>query len=181
MEGLTGPTAARRKFAAALTPPLRVPAEAVVGRRFYFGTPWGEFRKAPGYLPDFLTTRVTGPQGPRREVPGWVNELLDATPLSRLEGMADMIAGVGTPGATRPTGSEVALTALSGVRAQRVNERRAVQDLVIRALERARERGEVGEIRRFYPRGDEEPTGRTARALEVQRALDRSRERRRRR
>lgn len=171
IEGLTSPEAFRRQWLSMLSPPLRYPAEAVTGTNFRFGGDFGSYRHAPRWLPDFLTQEVGGPAGPQREIPGWVNELIRATPGSRLSGTVDALLGATDPKATRG-GLDALLGLTTGVRTQKIDEARAARQQNLAALEALVERGEVGEQRIFWGRGDRDALSEEAlRELEIHRAL----------
>jgi hypothetical protein len=88
--GLATPSGFRRQILGGITPAVRLPFEAAVGKSMYFNEEFGAYRKAPSWLPDALTTEIKLPDGTvRREIPGNINEILNALPISRIEGLVD--------------------------------------------------------------------------------------------
>lgn len=80
----------RRQILGGVHPVVRLPAEWATNRSFYFGDEWGKYRKAPEWLPEEFTTKITLPDGRvRYEVPGAINELVRALPSSRLDSMVE--------------------------------------------------------------------------------------------
>lgn len=165
-------TGVRRGVVAAMSPPLRLPIEQTMNRSAYFGSEMGTYRRAPGWIPDALTTEVSVDGRKVREIPGWVNDwLLNGAPWSRVGATANTWLDE-----RRGFVARVARTA-TGVRAYSVDEEREVQRAIVRYLEEATSRGEVGEIRAFFQRDDSEPLPpRLQFALEAHRALRRQRE-----
>lgn len=161
---LQGP---RRKFLAGLTPPIRMPLEALTNRNFYFGDEWASYRRAPG-----AWKALTG----QEEVPGWSNELIRSLPTSRALGTINRI--VGTSEVEGPL--EKLLTLGTGLRVRQIDTRRSAQRVIEKALEEAEGRGEVGRITRAYEREGHPLTPEAKNLLEIQKELDRARKRHRR-
>lgn len=177
LEGVSSPAAFRRQWLASLTPLLRLPLEATADTSFRFGGKFGSYRSAPEWLPDALTTEVAGPT-PRREIPGWVNELLRGLPTARGASMIDQFMRLDEKNTTKDW-KDFTVGALTGARTQKLDEQRARVQQNAADLEEALLRGEVGEIKRYYRRGEGDLTPEAEAALAEQAALERARRRNR--
>jgi hypothetical protein len=168
----------RRGLLAGMQPQLRAASEAALGQSFYFGGDPLAYRAAPRILPDALTNVTELPSGKKvREVPGWVNHwLLGATPLSRFRSELDGLLD------ERLDPQAKAIDALTGVRLTSVDQRVQARRAIVRWLEEAEARGEVGKIEAFFQRGEgDEQLGQAIQALDSLRAADKKRAQGRRR
>ncbi len=136
--------------AGGVNPVLKLPAEYATNRNFFFGTEWGEYRRAPFMLQPFAR-EVPGPNGTvRHEVPGPVNELINASPLSGVESTINRLADSRQPIHLR------LLNAMTGFRVQGVDEEAELQKRIAQYLKDHVRSGEVGELEVFFSRLREE-------------------------
>lgn len=156
LDAVTSFEGLRRSGLGALHPLAKYPLEQAVNRNFFFGGEAGSYRRKPGWLPGgvpLLTEEITRPDGETvYESPGWLNDLIGATPASRAlkiidtardgrKGLADRVARL-----------------VTGARTVTVDQRRATAEVLEKWLESRARRGEVGKINAFFSRFDEENT-----------------------
>lgn len=149
--GLSGLDAARKNLLGSLQPAIRLPAEYVSGRSFYFGSDFGSYRKAPAYLEPFAD-KIPGRNGSpdRYEIPGTLNELMNATPLAGMQGMLDKFVD------SRRSLLNKAFVLSTGVKVSSADLDREMKRRVAAYLKDKVESGQVGEIDAFFARGDPE-------------------------
>lgn len=129
-----------------LQPALKLPLEWGTNRNFFFGTEWGEYRKAPVSLRPFAS-EVPGPNDSvRYEVPGAVNELVNASPLSGIDSTLNRLADD-----RQPIGLRL-LNAITGFRVQSVDEEAELQRKIASFLKSRVRSGQVGELEVFFSR-----------------------------
>jgi len=143
-----GPRAGRRQVLSSLNPVFKTPLEAITNRNFFFGDEFAKFRKAPSFAPPGFpgVTEFVDKQGvKRREVPGWVNAwLIGALPTSRMVRTADKWLD-----SNRGFAQNLADTA-TGLQIKNVDHEREVRRAIKEYLVRAADRGEIGQIERFF-------------------------------
>jgi hypothetical protein len=149
---LLGPgTFLRKNVLGGMLPPLRLGAEAVVGKSFYFGSDFGTFRHAPAWLPAAFTDEITLPDGTKRyEISGQANELLNALPTSRLEGLVSKWLD------SNRSKVSTLLQTLTGVRTISVDMRQEMERRLVDYLKSKAKSGQVGETLVFFNRMDPE-------------------------
>lgn len=151
--GLTTPVGLRRTGLGGIHPVLRLPSEATVNRSFYFGSDWGEYRKAPNWLPDALTEEVKLPGGRiRREIEGPWNELMGALPTSRLGATLNKIMD------ERRSSWDKVFNAVTGARTLSVDQKAELKKKLVAYLQQKASAGQVGKVEQFFSRLDPEDT-----------------------
>lgn len=161
------------KFAAGLSPPLKLGLEAVTNRNLFTGGEFASDRSAPGFLPSSLpgvrTFRTKGGET-YKEIPAWANELLRALPTSRFTNTVESIVED-----EAPTLDKIAKHAL-GLSVVRPGQRRGVARGLARYLQQEAGRGNVGRSQSFWARiaeGEELPEG-LVEAIKAEASLKRS-------
>lgn len=142
------PRAFRRNVLGGLQPAIKLPAEAITGRNFFFGDEFGNFRRAPRWLPEFLTRTITLPDGTQRhEVAPEINEIINAMPMTRLNSMANAIFD------DRRSAINKAVNILTGIRTMSVDQEREFKLRLADYLKDSAKRGLAGERIVYFERG----------------------------
>lgn len=141
------PMALRKQILGGLHPLLKLPAEAVTDRSFYFGTEFGEYRR--GLLGGRIgTDEIVLPDGTvRKEVPGIINEWGSAMPWARQMGIVNKLVDN-----REKHWGKLLLQLGTGVRMQTVNEKRELKRRLLAYLQAAEKRGQVRQLDRFFSR-----------------------------
>ena len=141
------PMAIRKNVLGGLHPALKLPAEAVTGRNFYFGTDFGTYRR--GLLGGRVgTDEIVLPDGTvRKEVPGIINEWGSAMPWARQMGIVNKLVDN-----REQHWGKLLLQLGTGVRMQSVNEKRELKRRLLSYLQAAEKRGQVRQLDRFFSR-----------------------------
>lgn len=151
---IASPTGARRSVLGGLHPMLKLPAEAVTNRDFFFGGEFGEYRKAPAVAARLgFGSKIDLPDGRERyEWPGAVREVMDALPFTRQFKTFDRFfdAEKDKIGSTVQT--------LTGLRMQSIDQERELKDAIYGWLKEAAKDGRVGEFNNWVSRFDAEDT-----------------------
>ncbi|RME04187.1 MAG: hypothetical protein D6812_04500, partial [Deltaproteobacteria bacterium] len=143
------PSGFRREVLGQLHPALKIFAEASLNRNFRFGGEFGTYRKAPNWLPQEFTREVDLGGGKKRyEVPGVVNEIIGALPISSLEAIVDKWFD-----AKRPLINKL-LNTTTGVRISSVDEEQEFKLRVMAYLKERANAGLVGETLVYFDRLD---------------------------
>lgn len=142
------PEAVKHVLLGSMQPALKLPAEALMGRSFYFGTDFGSYRKAPYLLQHTpLSTEVPGPNGTTRyEVPGIVNELSNASPTAGIESTINRL------GDSRQGMASRLINAVTGFRIQSSDQEAELQRRISDYLRSQTQSGTVGELQVFFQR-----------------------------
>lgn len=140
------PQAFRREALGGVHPALKLPAEAITGRSFYYGTEWGTYRRA-GVLERPFAREVPGPDGQvLHEVPGLINELSSAAPTAWINTTLNRLFDERQPPFAR------LLNVATGLRVQSVDvgseRRRRIADYLRSKLRS----GDVGVLEVFFSR-----------------------------
>jgi hypothetical protein len=152
--GMATPRGFRRGVLGGMHPVLRVPAEAVTNRSFYFGGEFGEYRKAPAWIREAgLADEITLPDGTKRwEISGSANEILNALPTSRMDSMLNKLLDDNRPK------WDALINVTTGVRTVTVDMRTELRKRVEQYLKAKVASGEVGETLIYFNRLDPETT-----------------------
>lgn len=147
---LTGgrPEAVKHVALGSMQPLVKLPAEALMGRSFYFGTDFGSYRKAPFLLQHTpISTEVPGPNGTiRYEVPGLLNELSNAAPTAGIESTINRL------GDSRQGIVARLINAVTGFRIQSSDQEAELQRRISDYLRGQTRSGTVGELQVFFER-----------------------------
>lgn len=167
--GSVTPTGFRRQVLGALNPAIKTPLEAAANRSFYFGSEFGDFKRAPRFLPQgFPGVRefVTKEGKTLREVPGWVNAwLVGALPSSRFASTLDKWFD------ENKGFLDKVLDTATGAKVYSVDQKRQARKAIEQFLSEAADRGEIGLIENFYARGGEEVPDELQAALQALKQL----------
>jgi hypothetical protein len=141
------PMAIRRQVLGGMHPALKLPAEAVTGKSFYFGTDFGTYRR--GLLGGRIgTDEIVLPDGTvRQEVPGIINEWGSAMPWARQMGIVNKLVDN-----REQHWGKLLLQLGTGFRMQNVNEKRELKRRLLVYLQAAEKRGQVRQLDRFFSR-----------------------------
>lgn len=140
------PESIRRVGLGALHPAVKLPAEAITGRSFYFGTDFGSYRKAPAVMEPFAT-EVPGPNGEvRYEIPGVLNEVMNALPTAGMDATLNRLAD------DRRSIAGRLVNALTGFQTQSVDQEAELQRRISDYLYDQVKSGTVGELKVFFER-----------------------------
>lgn len=151
---VSSPVGARRQVLGGMHPFLKLPAEAVTNRDFFFGDEFGAFRKAPNMLGKLgLASEVKLPEGKTRmEWPGTLREGLDALPISRIYKTFDRFFD------DNRDKIGAAVQGLTGARMQTVDQERELKSAIYQYLSDKAKSGEVGEFQTWTSRFAPEDT-----------------------
>lgn len=151
--GSLTPQGFRQNVLGGLNPPIKVVAEGITNRSFYFGGEWAAYRRAPAWLPRVLTKEISLPNGKKvYEIDGAANELLNALPTSRLDSTLDKLVGSFVRGERAPLLTAMQLS--TGVRAMSADTERELQAALKRYLHDKVRSGEIGETVNYFSRID---------------------------
>lgn len=140
------PEAIKHVLLGSMQPALKLPAEALMGRSFYFGTDFGSYRKSPLTLEPFAQ-EVPGPNGTTRyEVPGIINELNNALPTAGIDSTINRL------GDSRQGMAARLLNAVTGFRIQSSDREAELQRRISDYLRGQTRAGTVGELQVFFQR-----------------------------
>lgn len=142
MSMLTSLDSIRRHGLGGTQPVLKLGGEALLDKSFYFGTEFGSYRKAPFLLRPFAKDMGDG----KREVPGWLNELINASPFSTTESMISRL------GDERFGRAVKTLNLLTGARVLSVDEQRELDKRLVDYLKAKVSAGDVGQLEVFFSR-----------------------------
>ena len=146
-------TGFRRNVLAGINPVLRSPMEATVNRSFYFGDEWAKYRRAPQWIPKQLAQKIELPNGEiRYEIPGEVNELLNALPASRVDSMVNKLVD------SKRGVFDKLLNSFTGARTMSVDTRRELENRLVKYLRDKAASGQVGEALIYFDRLSPEDT-----------------------
>ena len=151
--GTLTPQGFRQNVLGGLNPPVKVVAEGITNRSFYFGGEWAAYRRAPAWLPRWATKEIPLPNGKKvYEIDGALNEVLNAMPTSRLDSTLDKLVG----SYVRGEKSKVltAMQTFTGVRAMSADTERELQAALKRYLHDKVRSGEIGETVNYFSRID---------------------------
>lgn len=148
------PTGFRQGILGGLNPPIRLAAEGLTNRSFYFGGEWASYRKAPAWLPRSMATEITLPNGKKTyEVSGEINEILNVLPTSRLDSTLHKLAS----SFVREEKPKITalLNWLTGVRTMSVDTQRELEQALKGYLHDRVRSGQIGETVHYFTRMDE--------------------------
>lgn len=141
------PESIRRVALGSLQPAVKTPLEAMLGRTFYFGTEFGSYRKAPWWAEHTIATEVPGPDGTTRyEVPGTLNEVLNAFPTAGMESTLNRLSD------DRRSIAGRLVNAMTGFQVQSVDQEAELQRRISDYLREQVRSGAVGELKVFFER-----------------------------
>jgi hypothetical protein len=141
------PESLRRVALGSLQPVVKLPLEASLGQSFYFGTEFGSYRKAPWWTHGTIATEVPGPDGTTRyEVPGVLNEVLNAAPTAGMESTLNRLAD------DRRSIAGRLVNAMTGFQTQSVDQEAELQRRISDYLRAQVRSGTVGELKVFFER-----------------------------
>ena len=143
----------RRNVLSGMHPLVRMPLEATTNRSFFFGDEWAQYRKAPTWIPEDLAQKIELPNGEvRYEIDGRVNELFNAMPTSRMDGMVNKLLD-----SKRDVWDKL-LNTFTGARTLSVNGRRELEKRLQKYLKDKAASGQVGEALIYFDRLSPEDT-----------------------
>lgn len=135
-------------------PLLKLPMEMVAGKNFYFGSDWGEYRRAPDWLRAAgLAQEIDLGDGRKRyEIRGDVNEIIRSMPTSRIQ------STVGRFFDQRKGKWNALLQTFTGARIMSVDEEKELKKGIERMLKDKADAGQAGEVLKWFMRLSEEET-----------------------
>jgi hypothetical protein len=136
----------RKKGLGSIHPLLKLPLEAATDRNFFFGGEFGDYRNKPWWVPGDLAQEIETPSGPRREVPGLLNEAIGATPASRFLKYGDLLSD------DRKSLLQRGLRIGTGMRTVSVEQSRAARKALEKRAEVEVDRGRLYKVPAFGAR-----------------------------
>lgn len=142
--------AGTRNFLGGVSPPLRAPLEATFGRTLFGGREFAGDRRAGDVLGALPVSEPLTLRGGRevRELPGWVNELINASPGARF---ASTLNALVKEDDSRSTADRVLRSGLGFDRVT-LDQRKAALQVISRYFEKMVKRGQLVAVRRYWPR-----------------------------